>query len=65
MDALDPVDAGPGHLLAHYALVYTRSWAANSSTARVRLAAKADRLEQEIALSPKIGDSNSRAGRFR
>src|SRR5262245_32638584 len=36
--------------LAHYALVYTRSWAANSSTARVRLAARADRLEQEIAL---------------
>src|SRR5262245_32840356 len=38
--------------LVHYALLCTRSWAANSSTARVR---QADRLEQEIALSPKIG----------
>lgn len=36
--------------LAHYALVYTRSWAANGSTDRVRLAAKADHLEQEVAL---------------
>ena len=36
--------------LAHYALVYSRSWAANSSTARVRLTAKADQFEQEVAL---------------
>jgi hypothetical protein len=28
--------------LAHYALVHTRSWAANSSNVRVRLSAKAD-----------------------
>jgi hypothetical protein len=36
--------------LAKYALVYTRSWAANSSSQRVRLAAKGDQLEQEVAL---------------
>jgi transposase InsO family protein len=36
--------------LAHYALVYTRGWAANGSNDRVRLTAKADQLEQEVAL---------------
>jgi transposase-like protein len=36
--------------LAQYALTYTRSWAANSPNERVRLAAKADQSEQEIAL---------------
>ena len=36
--------------LAHYALVYTRSWAANSSNERARLAAHRDSLEQEVAL---------------
>jgi transposase InsO family protein len=36
--------------LAHYAFVYTRSWAANGSNDRVRLTAKADQLEQEVAL---------------
>jgi hypothetical protein len=36
--------------LAKYAVVYTRSWAANSTNQRVRLAAKAEQLEQEIAL---------------
>ena len=36
--------------LAQYALVYTRSWAANSSNQRVRLTAKASHLQQEIAL---------------
>jgi putative transposase len=36
--------------LAKYALVYTRSWAANSASLRVRLAAQANQLEQEIAL---------------
>jgi putative transposase len=36
--------------LAKYALVFTRSWAGNSSSQRVRLAAKSDQLEQEVAL---------------
>jgi len=36
--------------LAHYALVYTRSWAANSSSYRLRLAAKHDGVDAEIAL---------------
>lgn len=36
--------------LAHYAIVATRSWAVNSTNDRVRLGAKADRLEQELAL---------------
>ena len=36
--------------LAQYALVYTRSWAANSTSLRVRLAAQANQHEQEIAL---------------
>ena len=36
--------------LAHYALVQTRSWAANSSHDRARLAAQKDQLDQEIRL---------------
>src|SRR5271166_1902988 len=36
--------------LAHYAIVSTRSWAADSVNARVRLKAKADTLEQEVEL---------------
>jgi putative transposase len=36
--------------LAHYALVHTRSWAANGSNDRARLSAKSDRLDQEIRL---------------
>jgi len=36
--------------LAHYAMIYTRSWAADSPNARVRLQADVDRLEQEVAL---------------
>jgi putative transposase len=36
--------------LAQYAIVYSRSWAGNSSSERVRLAANADQLAQEIAL---------------
>lgn len=36
--------------LAQYAAVYTRSWAASSTNARVRLKADNDRLRQEIAL---------------
>ena len=36
--------------LAHYALVSTRSWAANGSNDRARLAAKADQLEQKVTL---------------
>ena len=36
--------------LAHYAMIYTRSWAADSRNARVRLQANVDRLEQEVAL---------------
>ena len=46
--------------LAQYALVYARSWAGNSTSTRVRLAAKANQLEQEIALycAPKTGPQN-------
>ena len=36
--------------LAHYAIACARGWAANSINARVRLAAKNDRLNQEIQL---------------
>ncbi|MFZ2655482.1 MAG: hypothetical protein WAX69_11190, partial [Victivallales bacterium] len=36
--------------LAHYAMVYTRSMAANSPIERVRLKGKLDRAENEIAL---------------
>src|SRR5262249_44025937 len=36
--------------LAKYAAVYTRSWAADSRNARVRLRAEKDRLLQEVAL---------------
>jgi hypothetical protein len=36
--------------LAQYAAVYTRSWAADSSNARVRLAVENERLLQDIAL---------------
>ena len=36
--------------LAQYATVYTRSWAANSRNARVRLKAENVRLQQEVAL---------------
>src|SRR5262249_30161311 len=36
--------------LAHYVLVTTRRWAANGANERLRLAAKADELEHEIAM---------------
>lgn len=36
--------------LAQYAAVYTRSWAAESRNARVRLKADNDQLQQEVAL---------------
>jgi len=36
--------------LAHYAITCARGWAANSINARVRLAAKSDRLLQEVEL---------------
>ena len=36
--------------LAHYALVHTRSWAANGSTERARLSAKCDQLDHEVRL---------------
>jgi transposase InsO family protein len=36
--------------LAQYAAAYTRSWAADSSNARVRLTAERDRLTQQVAL---------------
>ena len=36
--------------LAQYATAYTRSWAADSTNARVRLTAENRRLEQEIGL---------------
>jgi len=36
--------------LAHFSLTYTRSWAANSFNARLRLKQENDRLRQELAL---------------
>jgi hypothetical protein len=36
--------------LAHFSLTYTRSWAANSLNARLRLKQENDRLRQELAL---------------
>jgi transposase InsO family protein len=36
--------------LAQYALVYTRSWAGNSRSQRVRLVATVNQLQQEVAL---------------
>jgi len=36
--------------LAKYTLISTRSWAGNSSSPRIRLAAKANQLQQEIVL---------------
>lgn len=36
--------------LAQYAMAYTRSWAADSSNARVRLTVENDRLNQEVRL---------------
>jgi len=36
--------------LAHFSLTYTRSWAANSWNARIRLKQESDRLRQELAL---------------
>ena len=36
--------------LAHYSLTFTRSWAANSINARIRLKQENDRLRQELAL---------------
>ena len=36
--------------LAKYAIIFTRSWAADSSSQRVRLTAKCDQLEQEVTL---------------
>ena len=36
--------------LAHFSLTYTRSWAANSWNARIRLKQENDRLQQELAL---------------
>jgi len=36
--------------LAHFSLTFTRSWAANSINARIRLKQESDRLRQELAL---------------
>ena len=36
--------------LGQYSLAYTRSWATNSPNERLRLAAKTDQLQQEVAL---------------
>lgn len=36
--------------LAHFSLTFTRSWAANSFNARIRLQQENDRLRQEVAL---------------
>jgi len=46
------VKSGVLHIisLAHFSVIYARSWAAKSVSARVRIAAQNDRLHQEIAL---------------
>ena len=52
--------------LAQYATAYTRSWAADSRNARVRLTAEKDRLEQELALlreEIRIKDARMALGR--
>jgi len=36
--------------LAHYSIIYSRSWCANSSIARVQLAGKLDQAQNEISL---------------
>jgi predicted RNA polymerase sigma factor len=51
--------------LAHYALVRTRSWAANSSNDRARLSAQKDQLDQEIQLlREEIRIKNERLARI-
>lgn len=45
--------------LAHYAIVTVRGWAANSINARLRLAAKNDRLNQEPFLVTVNEDKRS------
>jgi transposase InsO family protein len=51
--------------LAKYALVYTRSWAADSASQRVRLKAKCDHLEQEVALlGEELRIKNARTARI-
>jgi putative transposase len=51
--------------LAKYALVYTCSWAANSASQRVRLAAKVDQLQQEVALlRVEVRIKDARMGRI-
>jgi hypothetical protein len=37
--------------LAHFSLTFTRSWAANSWNARLRLKAENDRLRQELSMT--------------
>jgi transposase InsO family protein len=51
------VQAATIHLmaLAHYVLVATRSWAANSVLERVRLAAQVDQLDEEVRLLREEG----------
>ena len=51
--------------LAHFSIVYTRSWAANNRNARIRLKQQNDRLRQEVALLAeelRIKDARSRTG---
>jgi predicted RNA polymerase sigma factor len=51
--------------LAQYAAAYTRSWAADSSNARVRLTAERDRLTQQVAvLREEIRIKNARSARI-
>jgi transposase InsO family protein len=50
--------------LAQYALVYTRSWAGNSSSQRVQLAGRVNQLEQEVGLlREEIRIKDARMGR--
>jgi len=64
----DHVRSGVLHAisLTRFSLTFTRSWAANSVNARIRLTQENDRLRQELALlreEMRIKDSRMRASR--
>ena len=51
--------------LAQYALIYSRSWAADNTSQRVRLKADNDRLTQEVAqLREEIRIKDARMGQL-
>jgi hypothetical protein len=51
--------------LAQYAIVYTRSWASDSSNGRLRAKAECDRAQEEAALlREQLHIANARMGRI-